>query len=546
MTMPTAVHKILDAQEILRALGLAPEYVNQVSALTLLALAGLGPEDSWRFARRASLRISKEIMPFAKQYYGIEYKPNTRESFRKTALNPFVQLGIAELNPDNKQIPQTSSLTHYALSFPAINTIKNYGTPDWPLALENFIKYKSEIETSEETHISIKKIYINNYKTIWEDTIALGRVNVFIGANGSGKSNILEALAFLGASVFNDLNHDGLYSRGVRLAKPELMFSSFSDLNTQSNIVINLSVEVGGEVHEIKSSFTPKTTGDLYTSWVNLAEEELIPEVLMHYFKEITEKKPGISGNELLKEANLLLQQRGFKKKNIFDQRLSEYSIFDLNTKALRGIVTGESKKTPLGLNGEGLDLLIASFTKAEREYLRKCSSFFGWLEEIVADKDDKLKLQGLKAGRSISKLYFKDSYMQQQNNTLSAENSNEGILHVLFYLSLLTSNTTPSLFAIDNIETALNPRICQALIMEIAHLAKEKNKQVLITTHNPAILDGLNLLDDDQRLFEVYRDSNGHTKTKRIQFKKDLTDKKGKLSEMWLKGIFGIPPENF
>jgi hypothetical protein len=31
-----------------------------------------------------------------------------------------------------------------------------------------------------------------------------------------------------------------------------------------------------------------------------------------------------------------------------------------------------------------------------------------------------------------------------------------------------------------------------------------------LVTTHNPAALDGLNLNDEDQRLFVVYRNDEG------------------------------------
>ena len=115
-----------------------------------------------------------------------------------------------------------------------------------------------------------------------------------------------------------------------------------------------------------------------------------------------------------------------------------------------------------------------------------------------------------------------------------------------LFYLALFISNKTPNLFAIDNIETALNPRLCQVLISLLSKLAKERGKQVLITTHNPAILDGLNLLDTEQRLFEVYRTKEGHTKTRRIKFRNDLQDKPFKLSEMWLKGVMGAVPKNF
>jgi predicted ATPase len=120
------------------------------------------------------------------------------------------------------------------------------------------------------------------------------------------------------------------------------------------------------------------------------------------------------------------------------------------------------------------------------------------WVDNVVVDVADKLKFKGYKPGRSVSVLYFRDRFMRRGNNLFSAENANEGILHVLFYLGLFMSDRTPRVFGIDNIETALNPQMCRELIKELAALAKTHHKQALITTHNPAILDGLNLHDDE------------------------------------------------
>ncbi|MCG6277937.1 AAA family ATPase, partial [Vibrio vulnificus] len=48
----------------------------------------------------------------------------------------------------------------------------------------------------------IRKLTVKGFKTlIQEEPIELGRVNCFIGANGVGKSNILEALGVLGAAA---------------------------------------------------------------------------------------------------------------------------------------------------------------------------------------------------------------------------------------------------------------------------------------------------------------------------------------------------------
>ncbi len=131
-------------------------------------------------------------------------------------------------------------------------------------------------------------------------------------------------------------------------------------------------------------------------------------------------------------------------------------------------------------------------------------------------------------------------------NNIFSAENANEGILHVLFYIALLTSDRTPGFFAIDNIENCLNPKLCRTLMKKISSLAVSKNKQALITTHNPAVLDGLNLHDDRQRLFVVKRNDEGHTQIERIKLKPETNGEQLKLSEMWTRGHLGGLPTNF
>jgi predicted ATPase len=38
----------------------------------------------------------------------------------------------------------------------------------------------------------IRKVTIRGFKSIYSATLELGRVNCFIGANGAGKSNLLE------------------------------------------------------------------------------------------------------------------------------------------------------------------------------------------------------------------------------------------------------------------------------------------------------------------------------------------------------------------
>ncbi len=225
---------------------------------------------------------------------------------------------------------------------------------------------------------------------------------------------------------------------------------------------------------------------------------------------------------------------------------LSKYLIYSLSINALRGL-TSDSLQYPLGLNGEGLDVLLNNIPKEEIMQIKESAKdYISWIEDIFFDSEEIYKMQGYKLGRSKSNLYFRDKFMQKKNNLFSAENANEGALELLFYLTLFISRKTPDFFAIDNIENGLNPRLCRFLMKKICELAVKNGKQVLITTHNPAILDGLNLNDGSQRLYVVTRNDEGKTQAKRIQTKEQTSEQRMMLSEMWMKGLIGGVPYNF
>ena len=537
------MNKIEEAQHILKELGLPEGQQNKVSALSFLALCGIKPNDNWANANRHSLTLSKGIMAFTNEVYDQDYKQNTRESFRKDAINPFLQYQIIDLNPDNPDLSPQSSKTHYAIKELVIDTLKHFKTETWESALENFKKFQFK-ENIEETAL-IEKITIENYKSIEKMQLDLGRFNVFIGANGSGKSNILEAIAMLGASKGNDLDIEGLMSRGVRVANPKLTLSSFLGKPTNKEITIDVQYKDKDEIIPIKSVFESSDVNDIYAKWIDKESELNSPKELIHWFKELYTEHNVKSIDDAFLEISKKLDEKGLSKKNKYTEILSDYSIFNLTTQSLRGLHL-ESRKTPLGINGEGLDVLISNFNTYENTKLLKCKLFFNWLDQIVLDKKDEYKNSGHKLGKSNSTLYFNDKFMQKKNNLFSAENANEGILHVIFYLALFISNKTPDFFAIDNIETALNPSLCRSLVKELSALSKERGKQAIVTTHNPAVLDGLNLNDDSIRLFEVYRTDEGMTKVRRINFKKRTDTKPFKLSEMWMKGLLGGIPKEF
>lgn len=422
----------------------------------------------------------------------------------------------------------------------------------------------------------IRKIHIRSFKSILDDTLELGRINVFIGENGAGKSNILEALATAGAAIDGELGVEDLYTRGVRIAKPSITISSFLQKKPAGEVRFTLFSDVpAGEEEEnpqLELALSPEDTDDIDAGWIvdssSTDSSRATTPALRRFATAIgamrSDQKLSQEEEETLTQVMESIEQLSRKKKPpLFDvrveltrllrvthpefqRRLKAFCVYNLNPLALRGI-QNVSRRTPLGIHGENLDVFLEGMSPKQRSELVRYSKFIPWFDNLLIDTQDELKFKGHKLGRSTSRLYFRDRFMRRGNNVFSAENANEGILHILFYLALFLSDKTPPIFGIDNIETALNPQLCRELMKSLAALAKAHDKQALITTHNPAVLDGLNLHDDDQRLFVVYRNDKGHTVTRRIKLKPEVGgETRYKLSELWMRGHLGGLPKTF
>ena len=75
----------------------------------------------------------------------------------------------------------------------------------------------------------IDRLEIRNFKSIAGTELEFGRVNLFIGVNGAGKSNLLEAIGVFSACLGRGIDTNILSSKGVRLSAPRIFKSSFKN-----------------------------------------------------------------------------------------------------------------------------------------------------------------------------------------------------------------------------------------------------------------------------------------------------------------------------
>jgi energy-coupling factor transporter ATP-binding protein EcfA2 len=393
----------------------------------------------------------------------------------------------------------------------------------------------------------IRTLKIEHFKSLVKLELELGSINVFIGANGSGKSNLLEALGVLGSAAFGRVDDETLLRRGVRPGVPSLYKTAFPSKGKVPCLLFG-ATSVEGAAYEV-SLWNPLENPD--PAWRFMTErltmaggKEVVTRGVKKYGKRNQEQ-----GVAALETVNL---QSGDTALTLMDE-LRAYSIYCPNTPSLRGLVQDLQSREPVGLAGgrlpEAIEELLLSAKKkpALSEVLEEVRNLLDWASDFSAEPSVGVPLSP-SAARSRLVIKFVDRFMAKGRNTLTGYDASEGALYILYCAVLALHAKAPRCLAVDNLDQALNPRLAQKLMAALCSWNKRLNgeRQWLVTIHNPAILDGLTLNNPEIRLFAVDRDSNGYTVVKRIDLTAALAARPSQewtLSRMWMNGLLGGVP---
>ncbi|EFL52990.1 SMC domain protein [Solidesulfovibrio fructosivorans JJ]] len=392
----------------------------------------------------------------------------------------------------------------------------------------------------------IDKIKIVGFKSLSDVSIDLGKVNVFIGANGSGKSNILEAIGVMSAAASGKVDDESLMRRGVRPGLPRLYKSSFKNIRTPPHIfflarskMVSYSIALNNPLTDPQLAWSYKTENFSQNS------ESIISRGIRD-----SKKYNKYQGLAALKMVEMESSNYDFS----LLESLNDYAIYCPNTPTLRGTNPDLQQRAPVGLSGGRL----AEALRELQSYAMKNDEVQDYLDEMLYTMDWFSNVDTMSSASSLlspsvprSKyiIRFTDRFMDANRNTLTAYDASEGALYVIFLAVLALSQNAPSIFAIDNLDQALNPRLIRAVVKTFCQLTIDywEDQQILFTSHNPLVLDGLPLESDDIRLFAVNRNNFGHTQVKRIKITDEMlklcNENSWPLSRLWTMGhIGGVP----
>lgn len=390
----------------------------------------------------------------------------------------------------------------------------------------------------------ITKVSVRSFKSIEDAEIELGNLNVFVGANGSGKSNLLEAIGVLSAAADGKVTDQTLLQRGVRPGVPKLYKSAFPS-HQPPHIYFGARSR---EAHYDVALNNPLS--DPSPAW------RFKTELLERGATKLASRGPNMRGNPNTENGLAALKVVELESDdpalNLM-RRLQNYVIYSPVTPVLRAVVPESQPRQPLGLSGGRLaeavqDLLAGKEDSPARRICGEALELISWAKSFRSASASDLPLSPA-ASSASTVISFVDKYMKQGRNHLSGYDASEGALYILFLAVLAAHPQAPSFCAVDNADHGLNPGLAKALTSRFADWLLRSNggRQVLMTSQNPAVLDGLPLQDDRVRLFTVDRDNQGKTIVRRVTVTEELVKMANEgwtLSRMWVNKLIGGMPD--
>lgn len=395
--------------------------------------------------------------------------------------------------------------------------------------------------------MQIESLSIRDFKALKDISFSPGLVNVFIGANGSGKSTLLEALGVLSAAMTDRVDTNSLSRKGVRLSASSLYKSAFK--NEQRNQTISFDIK-----------WKSRTTHDSlkYSVHLNPPTDDIAwryhSETLFHNDTKIWGRS-GRSKENYDNYVGMLLTDQSESISMIRPEiePFRSYAIYQPFTAALRGIVPDLQQVSPIGLNGGRLAEALEEISyEANGDhflgyefaiYADEIFEVIDWAESIRISSPSKERINSaVPVSRRV--LEFKDRFLQNTTR-FTAYDASEGALYVLFLYCLTLHPKAPSIFSVDNFDQAMHPRLARSVMRRISDLIIQQKKTVFLTTQNPLVIDGLDLSNDDIRLFTLNRSrKNGHVYIERVEITDELVKEKIPLSQLWTTGRIGGCPD--
>jgi predicted ATPase len=343
----------------------------------------------------------------------------------------------------------------------------------------------------------LKKLHLKNFKGFKDAGLNLGNFSLLVGTNASGKSNIRDAFRFLHgigrgyslADIFGEKYIEGgvLQWRGIRGGLREAVFKGEK----------RFSLEVTGTafVKEEERDFDYFIGLDISNSFAppELYCEQLILDDSSGYSIEVEEDEPfvyssGLDLDSIRFDKPILVQVAQYDSiKDLKSAKLSQVSsilrgfsnmrFMDLDPDELRK--PSYPGQTVLGDRGENLSSVLQAICNNPQ----KKQALLGWVQELTPMDAVDFEFVPDQIGRILLTL------VESNGQKISAYSASDGTLRFLAMIAALLGDEPAQFYFLEEIDNGIHPTRLHMLVQLIEQVTKEKNIQMVATTHSPQLL---------------------------------------------------------
>lgn len=355
----------------------------------------------------------------------------------------------------------------------------------------------------------LKELRLQHWKSFDNATLYIDPLTILIGTNASGKSNTLDALQYLqrvasGIGIFQAINGDVSLPpiRGGMewvCRKPKKEFSLELILGGEAenqDYRYELSVQVNGARAEVfreeltllkygPRSRTPKETRLFYTQ----PQEGNTPGIPA-YFSTGTKgpgKRMDVSRSHIvLVQADALNLRKEVQDgvKRVLGQ-LQQIFVFDPIPSHMRNYTPFSEK---LQADGSNIAGVLAALEPQRKEEVEQ--TLTEYLKALPERDIQRVWTEPVGKFQTDAMLYCDEGWSGTATHTVDARGMSDGTLRYLAIVTAMLTRQTGSLLLIEEVDNGLHPSRAHVLVEMLRTLGRQRGIDVIVTTHNPALLD--------------------------------------------------------
>jgi len=337
----------------------------------------------------------------------------------------------------------------------------------------------------------IRQVQIKNYKSIGQAVVDLNCFTALVGANGAGKSNFIDSLAFVAECLSSSIEMAFKNRGGIGAVRRR---SGGHPYHIGLRLILELDEAVADYSFEIAAK--PKERFHISHERCHvhrrLFEASSSFEVKNGRFtREIPGLRPQVAADRLALYAASATEE--FRPVYDFLTSIRSYSIEPGRLRELQDPDAGDFLK-PDGSNA------AAVLKRLRDRYPERYKSICRLLARVVSGVEN----VDYKAVGQKETLLFKQDVGLKDAWQFDALNMSDGTLRVLGLLLAAYQTEPASVVAIEEPEATVHPAASELLIEVL--LDASHDRQILVTTHSPDILDSKDLLDHQIRVVTKQR----------------------------------------